>query len=259
MGCNDCFSVGNGSQQLEQSRYFSRQLVTADLLTQDQDYYREKRRLHNRLLHGWGIVCGLEVKANSVSGPPLTGAPLNVTICPGYALSPQGDEIYVPTEVQFDLGQCIAGQGQSVLCTSPCAPVVPGAVNPESTFYIAIKYAQCLSNPVRVTPLGCGCDDTACEYSRIREGFEVTCLGSLPDSYPETHPELPVLCSAVKDTGVVACPLCPDSPWIVLATVRVIGNVPKLKPQYRRVLLSTAVMQEYLRAECVSTLTTTPG
>ena len=43
---------------LERTRFFARQLVTPDDLTQDQIYFREKHRRHNRMLHGWGIVCG---------------------------------------------------------------------------------------------------------------------------------------------------------------------------------------------------------
>ncbi len=198
MGCDDLIVNNMSSKQFERTRYFSRQLITADDLTQDQDYYREKRRMHNRLLHGWGIVCGLEVKTN-------TAPSLIITICPGYALSPQGDEIYVPTEVQFDLSQCIKGQDSP--CHSPCAPVVPYAVDP----HIAIKYAQCMSHPVRVPPLGCGCDDTACEYSRTRDSYELTCLPTLP----------------TRDTG--HCTECPTNPWVVLARVGIdTGGVPQI-------------------------------
>jgi hypothetical protein len=245
MGSRDCLLTDTKSRQGERTRYFSRQLITADDLTQDQIYHREKRRLHNRLLHGWGIVCGLEVKVN-----PISGASLNVTICPGYALSPQGDEIYVPADVQFDLGQCIAGQDAP--CHSPCAPVISGAVDPAKDFYVAIKYAECLSHPVRVSPVGCGCDDTACEYSRIRDGFEVTCLDSLPDSHGEAFQISDALCSIVNATKVVTCPMCPKSPWVVLAQVHVKGAaIETLSVDPRHVLLTTAMMQAHLSAKCV--------
>ncbi len=245
MGSSDCLLTETKSGHGQRTRYFSRQLITADDLTQDQIYHREERRLHNRMLHGWGIVCGLEVKVN-----PASGAPLKVTICPGYALSPQGDEIYVPTEIQFDLEQCI--KSQSAPCSSPCSPAVLGAADLAKDFYLAIKYSECLSHPVRVSPVGCGCDDTACEYSRIRDGYEVTCLGKLPDSHDEINQVSDELCRVVTNTKVIACPQCPKDPWIVLAQVYREGKVlTPPSPDCRRVLLSTAVMQEHLRAKCV--------
>ena len=45
----------------ERPRYYGRQLITADDLTLEQDYFRDKLRRHNRLLHGWGVVCGAQV------------------------------------------------------------------------------------------------------------------------------------------------------------------------------------------------------
>ena len=37
---------------LERTRFFPRQLVTPDDLTQDQIYFRDTHRRHNRMLHG---------------------------------------------------------------------------------------------------------------------------------------------------------------------------------------------------------------
>ncbi len=45
----------------ERPRYFPRQIITADDLSLDQEYARNARRLHNRMLHGWGVVCGAKV------------------------------------------------------------------------------------------------------------------------------------------------------------------------------------------------------
>ncbi|PYV22134.1 MAG: hypothetical protein DMG27_18945 [Acidobacteria bacterium] len=39
----------------ERPRYFPRQLITPDDVTLEQDYFRNKLRRHNRLLHGWGV------------------------------------------------------------------------------------------------------------------------------------------------------------------------------------------------------------
>lgn len=52
---------------LVRTNYFHGQLLTHGDLTNDQTYFRERLRLHNRCLHGWGVVCGLEVR---VIAPP---------------------------------------------------------------------------------------------------------------------------------------------------------------------------------------------
>jgi hypothetical protein len=45
----------------ERPRYFARQLITPEELNLEQAYFRDRMRRHNRLLHGWGVVCGAEV------------------------------------------------------------------------------------------------------------------------------------------------------------------------------------------------------
>jgi len=45
--------------------------------------------------------------------------------------------------------------------------------------YIAVRYAECLSRPTR-SSAGCGCDESVCEYSRVRDSFEIKLLWKLP-------------------------------------------------------------------------------
>ena len=70
------------------NRYFCGRLLTAEDLTQEQEYLATKRRLTNRLLHGWGVVAGLDVTVTD--GPA-------VTVGPGVALDGWGREIVVVT------------------------------------------------------------------------------------------------------------------------------------------------------------------
>jgi hypothetical protein len=42
---------------LERVRYFPRQLITADDMRAEQEFFLNKMRRHNRFLHGWGVVC----------------------------------------------------------------------------------------------------------------------------------------------------------------------------------------------------------
>src|SRR5260370_20123030 len=85
---------------LERVNYFPRQIMTVDDMVTEADYFREKLRRHNRYLHGWGVVCGLDV-----SPAPTAGA-ATVQIGGGYALDPYGDEIYVGDPVLLDLLRC---------------------------------------------------------------------------------------------------------------------------------------------------------
>jgi hypothetical protein len=213
--------IGCGnSSYLERVRYFQRQLITADDMRQEQEYFIEKLRRHNRYMHGWGIVCGLAVKST-----PTSQAPLNVTICPGYALGPYGDEIYIGKEVNFDLATC-SGQQQANPCD--CNDYNATIGNDSKEIYLAIKYAECLTRPQRALPADCGCDETGCEFSRVRDSIEISCLNSLPYSHTPQYRKVEVENGSPDKDGILACPLCPDDPWLVLAKI----NLETLIPDY---------------------------
>ncbi len=71
--------------------YFSGQLLTAGDLSQSQDVDEGMRRLHHRMLHGWGIASGLRV--SGVRGD------VAVTVGAGYALDSTGRELIVAEPV----------------------------------------------------------------------------------------------------------------------------------------------------------------
>jgi hypothetical protein len=242
----DCCHPTQGA--LERVHYFQRQLLTADDLTADQEYFREKLRRHNRYLHGWGTVCGLEVVA-----APTGEIPWRVQVTPGYALGPWGDEIYVGEPVHIDLARCGPGA-----VTDPCEPDLlhTGGSALGPTLFLAIKYAECLAKPVRALPAGCACEEEACEYSRIRDSFQIECLAELPPSHQPKPPD-PLLCDLINGKRLPPCPPCPVEPWVVLAQVALpaspstditdssIDNIT-----FRRQIYSTAVLQAQLIACC---------
>ena len=45
----------------ERNRYYYGKLLTEQDFIQEQKYFNDKRRLHNRFLHGVGIAAGLRV------------------------------------------------------------------------------------------------------------------------------------------------------------------------------------------------------
>src|SRR6187397_1696336 len=87
---------------LERTRFFAGQILGPDDLTQDQMYFREKHRRHNRLLHGWGVVCGACVRRGNTE--------CEVIIEPGYILGPFGDEIVIDRDTVVDI--CKLGTGE---------------------------------------------------------------------------------------------------------------------------------------------------
>ncbi|MET0449819.1 MAG: hypothetical protein ABW004_15505, partial [Aeromicrobium sp.] len=234
-GCDDCAGpTGCGDPVgLERTRFFPRQLVGPDDLTQDQRYFREKHRRHNRMLHGWGIVCGACVVPGDGSQ--------QVVVTQGYVLSPHGDEIVIDHDVTLDLSR----QSPTGALTDPCGAVDPWCTDVhvdrrDRPAWLVVRSAEYDTQPVQVSACGCGCDDTDCEYSRTRDGFELRLLDELPhrpsgepptgaggDSSYVAEPGAARGFAAAELAGALTCsgsgrahcPPCPSSPWVVLARV----------------------------------------
>lgn len=247
-----CLACG---AELERVRYFPRQLLTADDMRVEQDYFREKHRRHNRYLHGWGVVCGAAVE-------PLKEAKTwMVRVCPGYVVGPQGDEILIDDCVDVDLK---LGTPDPCAVRWPCPPAgdMPGeGRDRRAIVYIAVRYAECFVRPVKVHPAGCGCDESLCEYSRTRESYEIKVLWKLPESHVKAQKDDEAWCNAVHNAPpevlkrwhtfpVPPCPECVLEPWVVLATVSFPASATTVNPAQiqisykdRRVLLATQRLQ----------------
>ncbi|HEV7606288.1 MAG TPA: hypothetical protein VGO61_03085 [Steroidobacteraceae bacterium] len=224
MACSQCAGAHEQyevASTLERLRYFPRQLLTADDMRVEQEYFREKQRRHNRFLHGWGVVCGLEVRQASTDAGTM-----KVSVCAGYALGPWGDEIYVEEPAPLDLTHCARPPGD------PCLPsTVVAAVAVAPKLLVKIRYVECPSRPMRTLPAGCGCDETACEYSRTRDGFEVRCF---------VKPQILVLPPVVQvDAAVPACIAPSPDPWVLLAEVESVAAGLDIKNTVRRVVRNT--------------------
>jgi hypothetical protein len=147
-------------------------------MTTEQEYFREELRQHNGFLHGWGVVCGC-----SVEPYPDKDHPWQVRICCGYVITPQWHDIFISEPVNFDLaGDCLRAYDPCV--PSPCPPTAATRLaKPPKAVFLAACYVTCNTRPVRVHPVGCSCDETTCEYSRIRDSFELVRLPQLPESH----------------------------------------------------------------------------
>src|SRR5690349_16518002 len=50
-----------GAIATERNRYFTGKYMAKRDFADEQAYFLSRHRLHNRLLHGWGVICGLRV------------------------------------------------------------------------------------------------------------------------------------------------------------------------------------------------------
>jgi len=211
-GCGD-HAIGDTLLALERPRWFARQIVGPEDLTQEQDYVRARMRRHNRMLHGWGVVCGLRVRAGKEA--------CEVIVEPGYALDPCGEEIVVANAVSVDVcSEDMTGAAVSPRGGDPWCGAVRVARDPEQAYYLAIRYAERPSRAVLAYGDGCG-QEPACEYSRLQDRYELQVLDAPPDGY-DSLPLVAGIEPAFRCVnGARECPACPDSTWIVLADLTV--------------------------------------
>ena len=146
-----------------------------------------------------------------------------VIVRTGYLLGPYGDEIMIDHDRCFDLRtQCMSGVTGDPCSGSVPDPMCSGASTkpPTGPLYIAVRYQDSLAKPVRVQPVGCGCDDGMCEYSRCQDGYEICVLNQCPSSHQN-----PLGRDTFLQPGVIpVAPPCPTDPWVVLATFTVDAN-----------------------------------
>jgi hypothetical protein len=75
-------------ERLKRPNYFDGRLLSAADLRAEQDYCRNKIARHNRLLHGSGVVSGLQIQAK----------PAVLHVSPGLAFDCVGNEIVLDSE-----------------------------------------------------------------------------------------------------------------------------------------------------------------
>lgn len=167
------------------NRYFYGKLLDVFHFELEQTYLNNKRWLLNRLISGYGVICGLNVK--------LGADGQSVVVTPGVAIDKCGREIIVcqqsdpyplpPPQTTTTTSTAPAGSAQ------PSSPATPGApsngpstspapaqpMNPDcndtGTYkHLCICYHECLTDPSPA--LGGDCDTQAsCTPGSIREKY----------------------------------------------------------------------------------------
>jgi hypothetical protein len=125
------------------NNFFSSRLLTATDLELEQTYFREKQRLHNRALHGFGIVSGLEVSRRRE----------RLLITAGLGLDCAGNEIVVPETQSYPLPQ----------------------LNSDMSVFLIIHYRETTEDPTPVPG-----PDKSSEPALIQECFSLAFENSNP-------------------------------------------------------------------------------
>jgi len=172
--------------------------LTEEDLNRLDRYIIEKNKLHNRYLHGWGVVCGLEVTCHPCQG--------YVTVRSGYALSPCGDDIAVCQDEAVNVCELIKECRDEVErqwdCDSAWPRPDPICGDKDEDWVLYICYNE---KPSRgVTPLrgggavccsrcgdssncGCGCSEKTHGHGN---GNGNGCKTSKPRTTPQCEPTI---------------------------------------------------------------------
>lgn len=181
--------------------YFYGQMLGERDFRAEQAYYREKLKLHNRCLHGPGVVCGLAVhQPRWIRQPAKTSRADDACwpqlhVQPGLALDADGNELVVRDDLCVDLGTCLSHEDRKVFAAAPDKP---------HTVYLNLCFREQPIEPIRpVLPGDCGPGDIR-HYAKIRDSVCVqltrtppvdercsTCCEAYPDAPQEHHCSLP--------------------------------------------------------------------
>ena len=130
----------------ERNRYFTGKPMSVSDFDAEQRYLLGKNRLQNQLIHGAGIICGLRL-----DGAKITDDRFSVEISEGAALDCCGNLIVVNRTDRVEV------QRQAKL---------------DGTFYLYIRYSECVRQPIMSMASATGCGEACC-YNRVRESFEL--------------------------------------------------------------------------------------
>lgn len=197
---DECKDEHCSYNDIKRTDYFHGMLMTERDFREEQIYQIEKRKLLNRMLHGWGVVCGLNVKPTNPPSP-------NIIVEGGLALDCFGNEILVCEEQTVDL---TVKPCATTAAYDPCAQYVPEPL--DQALYVVIKYDERGTKPEPVYAPGGSCEEKNCNFSRIQEGFCIEVWDHPPDAPEPGFTTQPC-------TEPFPCPPSDCCQYILLATI----------------------------------------
>lgn len=148
-------------------------VLGVDEFVQEELYLLERHRLHNRALHGYGTVCGLEVGERDLGqGPELV-------VGPGLALDPRGREVRVPRAQCARLNEWLERHPEVGGGSPPASPP------DEITLYAVLCYRECKTDEVPVPGGPCRTLEDSTAPSRIEDAFELRLDTEPPEQVEE--------------------------------------------------------------------------
>lgn len=128
---------------------------------QEQVYFLEKEYLHNRALHGYGTVSGLDVILAD------TGDDIQVAVQPGIGVDQFGRTFVIRQEQCALLGAWLAKQQMTP------GVEIPIAEDGEIVVYLVATYDECADALVKIAGQPCSTGDQTTAASRIRDSFSL--------------------------------------------------------------------------------------
>lgn len=205
---------------------------------QEQTHFEWKHRISNLLLHGYGTVCGLHVTARPLSD----GSDVEIYVSSGYAVSPQGDWIWVDHDQCARIGAWLQRHSSDL----------PGFSGPGSyTAYVSLCYDECLVDLVPVAGRACASEEDTRAPSRILETFRTEFSWTAPEQGREDHfrafGDLLQRIEIIPESG---SPPDPDDSAYLIELVRHLGleeSPPTLSPPEDSIGLYASTLCETMR------------
>jgi hypothetical protein len=227
-------------QTFERNRYFYGKPMTVSDFEAEQRYLIGKQRYINRLVHGAGVLCGLQVTL------------------------PKSFNVERPT-VELAEGAALDCCGNLIIVSRSGTAEIKGDFNPDALNYLFIKYTECSKQPVMLSANGSSCEEVCC-YNRIQETFEIVASGTAPGGGAtpalgttpaktvkagEAVPDAETICRGLTENyyqeHLRTCPGC-DDPLVFLAVLDPTkGTIDETETaKYRSVVFNNSMLHELL-------------
>lgn len=170
MASNDTPCIPCGLNKLSRNHYFNGKLLVERDFVDEQIYHIAKRRMLNKVLHGSGTVCGLQLRQH----PSADCQPHYIYVEPGIALDCCGREIVVTRNEPIAVSSLLDAAGLTF--------------DGSQDLFIAIRYKEQLSEQIPLILADCSCADNQQQANRIDECFEFVVFSKDSGTVAVEHP-----------------------------------------------------------------------